>query len=259
MSKHIFLVMLAACLAAGALRAENDPFVGKWKLNPSKSKLSDVMKVESIGGKKYAFDFGSGNAETIVADGTDQPGNGGTTLAVTMVDSNTWKVVRKKNGRTMLTATWELAKDGSTLTDHFTGNRPDGSTSKVDYVFKRAAPGTGFVAEWESVSEQMNSTFEIQIQPYEGDGLSFISQAEGSTKNIKFDGKDYPVAGSELPVGFVASGRRMNGRTLELTDKIGGKVTNTRQVELSPDLKTLTMTVRRMSGGKPSVLVFERE
>lgn len=38
---------------------------------PSKSKLSDEMKVESAGGNKCAFDFG----ETIVADRTDPPGN----------------------------------------------------------------------------------------------------------------------------------------------------------------------------------------
>jgi hypothetical protein len=86
------------------LNAENDPFAGKWKLNASKSKLTDVMKVESAGGRKYAFDFGSGNAETILADGTDQPGNAGTTLAVTVVDSNPWKVVRKKDGRTIYPA-----------------------------------------------------------------------------------------------------------------------------------------------------------
>jgi len=39
------------------LWAADDPFVGEWKLNPSKSKLSDEMKVESAGGNKCAFDL----------------------------------------------------------------------------------------------------------------------------------------------------------------------------------------------------------
>jgi hypothetical protein len=112
MSKHIFPLLLAACLVAGTWSPENDPFVGRWKLNASKSKLTDVMKVESAGGKKYAFDFGSGNAETIVADGTDQPGNDGTTLAVTVVDSNTWKVVRKKAGPTVRPSNWIIGTSG---------------------------------------------------------------------------------------------------------------------------------------------------
>src|SRR5215467_10491176 len=108
MSKHIFPLLLGTVLLAGAVWAQNDPFVGKWKLDPKKSRLTDVMKVARAGEKKYAFDFGSGNAETIVIDGTDQPGIAGTTLAVSVVDSNTWKVVRKKDGRTLITATWEL-------------------------------------------------------------------------------------------------------------------------------------------------------
>lgn len=56
--------------------AADGPFVGEWKLDPSKSKLSDEMKAESVGGNKCAFDFG----ETIVADRTDQPGNFGPAL-----------------------------------------------------------------------------------------------------------------------------------------------------------------------------------
>ena len=62
----------------------NEPFVGEWKLDPSKSKLTDQMKVESVAGNKYAFDFGGGSAETIVPNGTDQPGLAGTTLSITI-------------------------------------------------------------------------------------------------------------------------------------------------------------------------------
>jgi hypothetical protein len=57
-------LLLVVGLLAGSSWAATDHFVGKWKLNPSKSKLTDEMKVESAGGNKYAFDFGSGNAET---------------------------------------------------------------------------------------------------------------------------------------------------------------------------------------------------
>lgn len=259
MSKRIFPSLLVACLAAGALRGADDPFVGKWKLIPGKSKLTDVMKVESAGGNKYGFDFGSGTAEMIVTDGTDQPGIAGTTLAVTVVDSNTWRVVRKKDGRTIVTATWELSKDSGTLTDHFTSIRPDGSTFKLDYVYKRAAGGAGFGATWESVSEQVNSAFEIQIRLYEGAGLSFVSPGGGTTRNVRFDGKDYPVLGANSSAGSATSGQRVNARTLHLTDKVDGKTVDTQQIELSPDLKTLTMTVYPMASSKPNVLVFERE
>ena len=69
MIKHILQFLSVACLATTVLWAANDPFVGEWKLDPSKSsKLTEQMKVESIAGNKYAFDFGGG-LETIAADG----------------------------------------------------------------------------------------------------------------------------------------------------------------------------------------------
>jgi hypothetical protein len=109
------------------------------------------------------------------------------------------------------------------------------------------------------VSEEVNSAYELQIQPYEGDGLSFINPAQQSTKNIKFDGKDYSNLGPNVPSGSASSGRRVDERSLEVTDKIQGKVRDTQQIQLSPDLRTLTMTVYPVGQRKPNILVFDRE
>jgi hypothetical protein len=84
---------------AAALWAVDDPFLGKWKVSPAKSVLMDVMKVTSLGGNKYSFDFGGGSPETIVADGTDQPGSSGTTMSTTIISPNEWRGVRKKDGK----------------------------------------------------------------------------------------------------------------------------------------------------------------
>jgi hypothetical protein len=76
-------LLLAAWLTTGTLWAASDPFVGKWKLDPSQSKETDQMKIEAAGPNRYVFDFGGGGTETIVVDGTEQPGHSGTTLSVT--------------------------------------------------------------------------------------------------------------------------------------------------------------------------------
>ena len=63
MLKCALRLLLVTCFVTGALSASNDPFVGEWKLNASKSKLIDVMKVESVAGNlisptfKLAFVF----------------------------------------------------------------------------------------------------------------------------------------------------------------------------------------------------------
>jgi hypothetical protein len=255
MFKRNFQLLLAACLATCALWAADNPFIGDWKLNPSQSKYTDVMKVESLGGNKYAFDFGGG-AERIVVDGTDQPGGYGTVLAVTVEGPDTWKVVRKKDGRMLLTAMWKLSQDGDFLSDNYTEFASNGSPSTVNYLYKRTAAGSGFAGTWESPMP-IDSARALQIKPYEENGLSFISQEV--TQNLKFDSKDYPETGRDVAEGSTASARRVDQRTLEITHKINGKITRTVQIELSPDLKTLTHTVRPVGQHDPNIFVFERQ
>src|SRR5258708_7921817 len=185
-------LLLAGCLMTGPLRAADNPFVGKWKVNPSKSMLNDEMKVEVAGANRYTFTFGPGQVDTITADGSDQPALSGTTLSITVKGPNSWEVIRKMKGRTLLTAYWTLSKDGKTLNDAFTEYAPDGSTSSLPYVYERTAGSSGFPGTWDSESEKVKAGIELQIQPYEGDGLSFDSPDAEMTKKMKFNGNDYP-------------------------------------------------------------------
>jgi hypothetical protein len=255
---RIRLLTLAAVLAA-TLVAADDPFVGKWKVNPSKSKLFDEMKVDALGANRYVLTFGPGAVDTIVADGTDQPALQGTTLSVTVEGPNNWKVVRKKEGRRIVMGLWTLSADGKALDDDFTAYNADGSTIKVHYVYERTAGSGGFTGTWDSSSEEVNSAIELEIRPYQGDGLSFISSIYGGAKNVKLDGRDYPDPGKDAAPGSASSGRRVNKRSLELTDKLEGKIAGTRRIELSADLNTLTISMLAAGESKAkNILVFER-
>ena len=257
MLKRLFLSLLLVAIVTISLHAANGSFVGKWKLNPEKSTMHDQMKVTSAGTNRYAFDFGGG-PEFIVVNGADQPGLEGTTLAVTAEGPRIWKVVRKKDGRMQISAIWTLAQDGNSLRDDFTGYPSNGSSFTIHYIYTRIVGASGFSATWDSISEKPGRG-EIEIQPYQDSGLSFTNPAQPSTKDMKFDGKDYPVADPNTPAGAMSSARRVNAGTLEFTEKRNGKVADTQHIQLSPDGKTLTMTIQPASGRKPNVLVFERE
>jgi len=138
--KRVLQSLLIAHLLTGTSLAATNSFVGDWKLIPSKSTYIDVMKVASLGGNKYAFDFGGGQ-EKITIDGTDQQAVQGTMLSVTAEGADTWKVVRKKDGRMLLTATWKLSQDGKVLSDNYTGFETDGSSSTVNYLYQRTDAG----------------------------------------------------------------------------------------------------------------------
>src|SRR4029077_618950 len=237
MFNRIFQLLLFACLVTSTVCTANDPFVGKWKVNPSKSKFIDEMKVEAAGPNTFKLTFtGGGDSETIVAHGSDQPGLAGTTFSITVKGPNSWEVVRKMKGRTLLTAHWTLSEDGKTLNDAFTQYLPDGttlfsqplpngSTLFMPYVYERTAGNSGFLGTWDSESAKVTKGLELQVQPYEGDGLSFKRSDEEMVKRIKLDGTDHPDLdpnGSDKDTAY--SGRRVNDRSLEITYKSKGKI-----------------------------------
>jgi hypothetical protein len=257
MLKRLFLLPIFVAIATTGLHAVNGSFIGKWKLNPDKSTMHDQMKVTSAGVNRYAFDF-DGRQEFIVANGTDQPGLDGSTLAVAVQAPHVWKVVRKKNGRIQISAIWTLSPDGNSLRDDFTGYPDNGSSFTIHYLYTPIGGASGFAAVWDSTTEKPGRD-EIEVQAYQSTGLSFINQKQHSTKNMKFDGKDYPVQDAHAPAGALSSARRVNVSTLEFTEKRNGKVADKQHIQLSPDGMTLTMTIQPASGRTPDVLVFERE
>jgi hypothetical protein len=74
----------------------------------------------------------------------------------------------------------------------------------------------------------------------------------------KLDGKDYPVAG-DAQRDSTRAFRRIDRRTLEITNKTDGKVTSTIKEVLSPDGKTRTATATGRNAKSPNVLVFDRQ
>jgi hypothetical protein len=266
-SSRALLAISVAVVSTGfgtsALWAQKEdpltPFIGDWKLNPSRCKITDVMKVQSAGGNKYGFDFGGGTSEMIVLDGTDQAGMAGTTLAVTVVAPDAWKVVRKKDGHVLLNGNWKVSQDGSTLSDDYTEFAPGGQVAfHANYLYNRTADGQGFAGTWESPIAMDDSPFVLQIRPHEENGLTFTRSADDS-RNLKFDGRDYPDTGKGAAQGSTSATRRVDERTLEINDKINDKTTKTERIEVSADLKTLTRTVHPVGQRGPNIFVFERQ
>jgi len=240
--------------AASVLWTARDPFVGKWRLDVSRSTIVDDMRVEPSSPNKFTFNFEGGPAETIVADGTDQPGLPGTTLSVKAEDARTLTVVRKQDGHVIVSAHWKLSDDGRTLRDSFTSLRPDGSKVTVDYLYKRTSGTSGFAGSWESTTKPVGLKLELGIQPYASEGLTFVSA--GPDRNVIFDGRDHAVPGARH--GLTLSGRRSGARAMEYTERDGGKVAHVRQFELSHDGRTLTETLRTPGHRLADVFVFER-
>jgi hypothetical protein len=252
-------IVALAYLAVSSLWTANDPFVGKWKLDIARSTYIDQFEVEAAGANRYAFTFEHAPTETIVADGTDQPGVFGTTLAVTIEDPHTWKILRKQAGHVVVSAIWKLSDDGQMLRDAFTGTQADGSTSTDHLLYRRTAGKAGVVGVWETTDVKLTpeQAYHLQIQPYGDHGLSFATSVKGApVKNVTFDGQDHPSAGAD---GATSSGRRGGERDMEVTNKAASQFVDRREFRVSGDGKTLTMTLHPAHQKTPSVFVFDRE
>ena len=263
MLRRTVQLILFACLLATVCRAADSPLIGKWMLNPSKSKLADQMTIAPAGENKYTLTFaGAGETETLVADGTDQSGLFGSTSSITIVGPGDWKYVRKRNGKVVVTALWRLSADGKSLTDTFISYQPDGSTSqRVDTVYKRAEgseSSSGIPGTWESTDEKVDSVYEVEIRPYQADGLSLIISGAPAS-NLRLDGKEYPSTGANASAGATSSSRRINDHTIEVIARLNGKIRQASEFSISADGKTLTITVHLLNQRPPNIFVFDRE
>ena len=241
-----------ALIVGSAVGTTNEPFIGKWRLDVSRSTIVDDMRIELLGPNKFRFHFEGAPAEIIVADGTDQPGLPGTTLSVRVEDARTLKIVRKQGGRPIVSANWKVSEDGRTLRDAFTTVEQDGSRATTEYVYKRMSGASGFAGSWESTTKPIGLELELEIRPYKRNGLRFVSPA--SDNGVTFDGKSNSAGDSRT-----LSGRRRGRRSVEYTEEHRGKVDRTRHFELSRDGRTLTETVSGVGQTTPTSFVFERE
>jgi hypothetical protein len=256
--RRFYFSLALAGLLAGSLWASDDPFCGKWKLNKEKSKFTgEQVKIQDLGGNKYNWTHGD-VSDTLAYDGTDQPVHFGRTISMAPEGTNTWRMVIKMDGKVISSMTHTIADDGKTQTIKGTSTKPDGTTSDFNVVWKRVGSGSGWGGTWEETEVKFTSPEEWEISPYEGDGLSFNTPAYKDVLNMKFDGKDYEENGPEVAPGSTSSGKRVDAHTLEITDKVKGQVMDHTKFEVSPDGKTLTLTIHDTGQPKPLTIVYDK-
>lgn len=257
MKRLTWLVAFAA-VATGALWAKDDPFCGKWKLNKNKSKVTgEQMKIEDLGNNKLKFTMGT-DTDTITMDGTDQPVHYGSTIALTKKSPTSFKMVIKHDGKVLSSMTHSLSDDGNIQTIKGTSYRPDGTTSDFEVVDKRVGGGSGWTGTWESTKVDFNSPDVYEIEANGADGLTFKNAAYQERQSINFDGKDYPDHGPTVPAGSTTSGKRTGERSFQLTDKIKDKVVDHASFELTPDGKTMSVTIHEVGQPNAGTYVYDR-
>ena len=130
---------------------------------------------------------------------------------------------------------------------------PHMGTWKLNEAKSKLAPGAP--KNNTVVYEAAGDNVKVTVDGTDGDGKPAHNEWTG-----KFDGKDYPVTGD--PTSDTRSYKKVDDRTLELTNKKDGKVTTSGRIVVSADGKTRTVTTHGTdSKGKKfkSMAVYDKQ
>ena len=245
-------------LSASGLLAD-DPFIGKWKLDLAKSKLvGRKIEIRAVAGNNYSFQEDE-HIDVILADGLDHATHFGDMMAITQKKPDLWAITYKQGDRVTMNTIWKISRDGKTLTYTATGTRPNGQRFSNQMTAKRIGEGSGLVGTWESTGVTLSSPREIYIEPYAAGGHMITIPGRKQVIRMSFDGNDYPEEGPTVSEGSTSSGRRLDERTIETTEKIKGKVVEVAKATISEDGRTQTIVVTEPDDPSPVILVYERE
>lgn len=148
------LAALFIVLTAGsALLAQNNPFVGTWKLDVASSKFtpgpapqsqmrtweaSGKVMVESVGATGKASSYGY----TLKGDGKEYPTigaipNTAETIVSKKLDANSYEARFIKAGKQVEVTTFAVSNGGKTLTIHAKGSSPAGEFDNTMVLSKQ--------------------------------------------------------------------------------------------------------------------------
>ena len=149
-------VLVLSLLASGVSLAQNNPFVGTWKLIVAKSKFAGVQAptsetrtvVAQGDGLKITYEGitadGSSISYSITTnfDGKDVPYSGtqptgADAVASKRVDTNTTTSISKKAGKTLYTTKTVVSKDGKVTTQTSKGTNAQGQPLSITTVWDK--------------------------------------------------------------------------------------------------------------------------
>jgi hypothetical protein len=150
------VIAILAVVGSCALRAQNNPLVGTWKLNVTKSKYdpgpapkSLTRTVEAQGdGVKYTFEGVAADGSpisygfSVQFDGKDNPisgsmPSGADTISAKRTDSNHVVATLKKGGKVIGTSKVTVSNDGKVTTVDATGTTATGAKTHDVQVYDK--------------------------------------------------------------------------------------------------------------------------
>jgi hypothetical protein len=241
----LWLGVTASWLMPAPVLAQS-PLDGTWRLDEGEPQPSTVHYDYLLQDGIYHCASCDPPIE-VRADGQDHKITGDPcfdTVSVKVVDDCTTEETDKRNGKVVGTLRLAVSADGKTAADEWTEscNAKGDMVAGQDIMSRVAAGPSGSHAisgSWRISKRLKRSENALVITlKLQGDTFSFGDPA-GQGYAAKLDGTETPFKGDLS--NTVVSVKRVDGRTIEETDKQEGRVTQVTRFAVSADGKTLTI------------------
>jgi len=252
-------VLLAVLAAAVSLVAADLPFVGQWKINVAKSNYGEFTITYAAVGPGEMQWTADGMTMKFKIDGKDYPDPVGGTAAWKQIDASSWETVNKLKAKVVSTDVSRLSADGKTLTVVSKGTRPNGKAFEDEYVLARVSGGPGLPGKWKASKVSYSAPSLVDFAAYETDGLTRRNVDMGSTWSAKFDGKDNPVTGPNVPDGFTIALKKTGPSSFDYVEKHNGKELYKGTYTVSADGKTITVVEAAVGTNEKMTSVYDRQ
>lgn len=248
-------------LAVNPPASNTTAFAGTWKTRLDDAHLSKKPDVFAIDKGRYSC-TSCVPAIEVKANGTDQPVTGHDyydTVAVKVLNHNSFQVVRKKAGKLIFESTYSVSADGNALDSKFS-DQSGAQAVTGEVTFKRVAPAPAGAhaasGSWqaEKLVSMSDSGAVVKFASLPN-GIK-MTMASGQSYEAKFDGKEVPMQGD--PAQTVVSVQMIGPRDIEETDKRNGKVVDIIDINISADGKTMTSTDHDMLHQRTDSFVLDK-
>lgn len=253
-----FCLLTSLCAAHTA--AAQSPFAGTWKLNPEKSQMAgETLKFGPAAGGSIELTSG-GMSYSFRADGKTYALPSGYAVIWRQTAPDSWtSEYRKLDNKLLSIDQWKLSADGKSLTVTATGAKANGELYTDSSVYARTEGSDGLLGTWKSTSVARSSPNELIIQEQGLGRLVFRDTAMRERSEMTLDGKDAAVFGPDVPAGVRHSLTRTGPYSLQLVEKLNGRVTDSSVYTIAEDNPKIMTQVGGPPGSTPSTIVWEKQ
>ena len=244
--------------------ATQSVFDGMWKIDLDESPSSTAQS-------SYLLRDGIYQCLTceppldVKADGKDHQIAGGPcydTVSLKVVDAYTTEEIDKRDGKAVGTTKMTVSPDGNTATVEWTEscNAQSNVVAGKDLMARVSQGPRGAHAisgSWR-IAKRMNRSENALVATLKlaADTFSFADPT-GQSYTAKLDGRETRFKGDLS--GTLVSVRRIDERTIEETDKRGGKIVEVTRFTVSADAKTMTVSMTDRATGTTRQFVCHKQ